>query len=430
MNTDSSQFSSTGVTVAKLRAITLPLRFVAGVILVVAITLGIFFILMQPQLAELRAMAWFLTLTAAVSTVAVYGLYRLGWIQRSPRIRWTLLAGYALSSVLTFLNVWVTARLMFASPHDLLLATILLVFAGGIAMSIGYFLSASVTDSIAPLTGAAEAIAEGELGVRVPVVGSNEIAQLARSFNEMAAKLEEAAAKQEELELLRRELLAWVGHDLRTPLASIQAIVEALADGVVTDPETVRRYLLTAQRDIRSLSGLIDDLFQLAQIDAGGLPLNRQRNSISDLISDTLESFSALAAQNNITLVGAAQSGVDPIFIDAQQISRVLANLVRNAIRHTPQGGKVHVSASRTATGVLVEVIDTGEGISAENLPHIFEQFYRGEKSRNRATGGSGLGLAIAKGIVEAHGGEIGVESVPGVGSRFFFTLPRESETA
>ncbi len=425
MNMNSRHFSSPQMGSLSLRTVNLPLRFVTGVALVVAGALLIFFLLMQPPLAELRAMASFLTATAVVSVVVAYSLYRLGWLQRSPRVSWFLLGGYVLSSLLTFLNVWVTARLMFASPHDLLLATILLLFAGGIAVALGYFLSMALTDAITPLTRAAQAIAQGELGTRVPVVGRNEIAQLALAFNEMADQLEEAAQKQEELDLLRRELLAWVGHDLRTPLASIRAIVEALADGMVHDQGTVERYLRTAQRDIRSLSGLIDDLFQLAQMDAGGLRLDRQLNSISDLVSDTLESFSPVAAQAGITLVGAAEPGVDPVLIDAQQIGRVLTNLVRNAIRHTPPGGKIHVSATSTTGGVLVEVVDTGEGIDPAHLPHIFQQFYRGEKSRNRATGGSGLGLAIAKGIVEAHGGRIGVESSPGVGSRFFFVLPR-----
>lgn len=408
------------------RPINLPLRFSAGVILVVVAALAIFLAVMNPSLGELREMAIFLSITAFISIAAGYGLYRLGWINRSPHLSWTLLGGYALSSLLTFLNVWMTAWLMFASPHDLRLAMVLLIFAGGIAMALGYFLSIGLTDKIVELNQAANAIAGGELDVQVPVEGHNEVSQLARSFNAMAAQLEEADRKQRELELLRRELLAWVGHDLRTPLASIRAIMEALADGMVSDPETVRRYLLTAQRDIRSLSSLIDDLFEMAQIDAGGLPLDRQDNSISDLLSDTLETFSALAQEKDITLVGHAAANVDPVYMDAQQIGRVLSNLVGNAIRHTPAGGTVRVSVTGANDEVLVEVIDTGAGIRPENLHRVFEQFYREEKSRNRATGGSGLGLAIAKGIVEAHGGHIDVDSTPGVGSCFYFTLPKK----
>jgi signal transduction histidine kinase len=410
--------------------ISLSLRFIGGVVLVVLAALGLFFAIMNPPMRDLRAMALFLSITAVISMMAGYGFYRLGWIHRSPRLSWTLLAGYALSSLLTFLNVFVTARLMFASEHDLLLATVLLIFAGGIAMVLGYFLSSALTDKIRSLNEAANAIAEGELSVRVPVHGSDEISQLAHTFNKMAARLEEADRKQREVEQLRRDLLAWVGHDLRTPLASMRAVVEALADGLVTDPQSVRRYLFTAQRDIRALSTLIDDLFEMAQIDAGGLQLSLQPNSIVDLISDTLEGFSALAQEKGVRLAGEAANGVDPIMMDARQIGRVLSNLVGNAIRHTPPGGRItvnaYVAAEKGATqSVLVEVCDTGEGIAAANLSRVFEQFYRAEQSRNRSTGGTGLGLTIAKSIVEAHGGQIGVESAPGQGSRFYFTLPK-----
>ena len=403
-------------------------RFLGGVALTLAIALGIFFLLMQPPMDELGLMALFLAITAIVSVAAGYGAYRLGWIHHSPHISWVLLGGYALASVLTFLNVWVTARLMFASQHDLLLATVLLLFAAGIAMSVGYFLSAALTDRIVTLNQAAQEIATGELSVRVPVTGNDEMASLARAFNDMARQLQAADQKQREVEELRRNLIAWAGHDLRTPLASIQAIVEALADGVVEDPETVDRYLHTAQREIRSLSHLIDDLFELAQLEAGGLPLERSDNSLSDLISDTIESFSELAARQEITLEGRVDPGVDPVFMDAQQIGRVLSNLVGNALRHTPPKGMVRVQALAQPDAVRVEIQDTGEGIPAQDLPHVFERFYRGEKSRSRATGGAGLGLAIAKGIVEAHGGAIEVESQPGQGTRFTFTLPESKE--
>ncbi len=403
----------------------LPLRFVAGVAIALALALAAFVLVMRPPAAELRAMAGFLAITALISVLAGYGAYRLGWLSRSPRLTWTLLAGYALAALLTYLNVGFSARLMFASQHDLLLAGVLLVFAGGIAMALGYFVAAAVTDRIAAVCLGAEALAAGDLSARVPVVGNDEVSHLARTFNEMAERLQETDRKQRELDILRRDLIAWAGHDLRTPLASTRVIVEALADGVVDDPDTVQRYLRTAQRDIQSLSLLIDDLFDLAQMDAGGLRLERQPNAISDLVSDTIESFAALAEQRGVTLSGGAEPGVDPVLIDARQIGRVLSNLVSNALRHTPAGGAVQVRAFPVAGQVQVEVADTGEGLSAEDLPHVFERFYRGEKSRSRATGGSGLGLAIAKGIVEAHGGRVWVESKPGEGARFCFTVAR-----
>lgn len=407
--------------------LSLPIRFVLGIVLILALSLAAFNLLMKPPMNEVGLMAVFLAITALISALAGYGVYRLGWMNRSPTVRWTLLGGYALASVLTFVNVWLTAKLMFADQHDLLLATVLLFFAAGMAMALGYFLSSALTDRIRALDKAAQTLADGELEVRVPIEGRDEMAQLGRTFNQMAAQLQAAARKQEELESLRRDLIAWVGHDLQTPLASVQAIVEALADEVVEDPETTQRYLSTAKVNIRALSSLIDDLFQMAQLDAGGLPLEREDNSLSDLISDTLESFKELALRQQVHLEGDVEAGIDPLNMDAGRIGRVLNNLVGNAIRHAPAGGTVRVRAKSLANSVQVEVIDDGGGISPADLPHVFERFYRGEKSRSRSTGGSGLGLAIVRGIVEAHGGEIGVDSIPGR-TRFFFMLPRTIE--
>jgi signal transduction histidine kinase len=163
----------------------------------------------------------------------------------------------------------------------------------------------------------------------------------------------------------------------------------------------------------------------MAQIDAGGLRLDRQPSSMCDLISDTIEAFSALAERQGVTLEGSATPDVDPVLMDVQKIGRVLNNLLDSALRHTPEGGAVQVTTLTTLGAVQVEVCDTGEGINDEDLPHVFERFYRGEKSRSRATGGAGLGLAIAAGIVEAHGGQIGAESAVGQGTRVWFTLPR-----
>jgi signal transduction histidine kinase len=405
--------------------ISLPLRFVAGVFVVMLAALVLFYTLMRPPFSDLRAMAIFLSITATLSLITGYVAYRGGWFARSPRLSWTLLGIYTLTAILTFLNVWVTARLMFASPHDLLLATILLLFAGGIAMALGYFLSAGLTDRIRALCLAAEAVAAGHLGTRVAVTGRDEVAELGAAFNAMSGQLADAAQKQHELETLRRDLIAWAGHDLRTPLASIRAIVEALADDVVEDPVERERYLRTAQRDIRSLSGLIDDLFELAELDAGGLKLERWPSSLSDLVSDTLESFSTLARQQQVTLRGSAEPGVDPVQMDSGKVGRVLANLVGNALRYTPAGGTVELRAWLADGEARVSVCDTGIGIDPDDLPRVFERFYRGERSRSRASGGSGLGLAIAKGIIEAHGGHIWAESAPGQGAVFTFALPK-----
>jgi signal transduction histidine kinase len=399
-------------------------RFAFGVLLIVALSLFIFELLMAPPLTELGLMALFLGITALVSALVGYGAYRLGWLARSPALRWSLLGGYALSSLLTFFNVWFSAQLMFASPHDLLLAIVLLIFAGSMATALGYFLSNTVTERIQLLMDAARKLAAGDLGTRVAVSGRDEVAALATAFNMMAERLQAAGRDREQLEQQRADLIAWVGHDLQTPLASIRAILEALADGVVDEPEMVSRYLLTAQRDVQSLSALIEDLFQMAQLDAGGLQLDRSASSLVDLVSDTLESFGELAARQDVTLEGDAGPGIDPVFMDTRRVGRVLDNLISNALRHTPAGGRISVSARRAASGVEVTVSDTGEGIRPEDIPHVFERFYRGEKSRSRATGGAGLGLAIARSIIEAHGGSMRVESAAGRGATFFIRLP------
>ncbi len=408
----------------KTSRLSLPLRFAIGILAVLVLSLVVFYLVMHPPMGDLSLMAAFLGITAVVSGLAGYLAYRLGWLERTPSLRLALLGSYAFASLLTFFNVWATARLMFASTHDLQLALVLLLFATGIAMLLGYFLSSAITRRIDSLKNAAGRLAQGDLSARAPLEGRDEIAALAASFNHMAEQLQDADARQRELDTLRRELVAWATHDLQTPLTAIRVQIEALADGVVDDADTTQRYLRTTQRQVNDLSMLIDDLFQVAQLDAGGLVIQPAACSLSDLLSDTLESFSALARERGVTLSGSAASDVDPVTLDSLRIGRLLNNLIGNALRHTPSGGAVTVSAWREDSEIHITVTDTGEGISPEDLPHIFDRFYRGEKSRNRGTGGSGLGLAIARGIVRAHGGDISVESQLGAGTSFHLHLP------
>jgi signal transduction histidine kinase len=405
---------------------TLPphVRFVAAVTLVLALTLVIFFGIARPPVSDLVALAGMLSVAAVVAVALGYGAFTFGLVDRSPTIRWILMGGYAIANILAFVSVWMTAALMFVNQHDLALATVLLLFAGGIALSLGYVLSASITGRISDLSRAARHIARGDLSTRVHVTGQDELAELAGAFNSMAAQLERAEEDRQELDALRREMVAWVGHDLRTPLTSIRVVVEALADGVVDDPETEERYLRTARQHIHSLSQLLDDLFDVVQMDTRSIVLDSQPACIADLISDTLESFSALASRAEVRLVGNTEPHMDALPMDVRKVGRVLDNLVLNAIENTPPGGKVRVKAAGMDSGVLVEVEDDGEGIDDEVLPHVFERFRRREGSRPRDSQKAGLGLVIAKGIVEAHGGEIGVESVVGEGTRVWFSLP------
>ena len=398
-------------------------RFILALLVILALSVIGFYLILRPPLDEVWLITGFLLITTVISAMAGYAAYRLGWMNRSPNIRIALLGSYALASLLTFINVWLTARLMFTDNHDLLLGTVLLIFAGAIAMALGYLLSSSFLDRIQSLDQAAKKIARGNLSTRITVEGRDELADLAQTFNQMASQLQEAAEKRKQLESLRKELIAWIGHDLQTPLASVSAIIEALADDVVEDSETEKRYFITAKKNIASLSHLIDDMFQMAQIDAGGLALNYESVVISDLISDSLESFTELAKRKEITLHGSVTPELGMVQMDVQRINRVLNNLIDNALRHTPSGGVVEVRSYTSDKDVIVEVIDDGEEIAKEDLPQIFDLFYRGELSRRNSSAGAGLGLAISKGIIEAHGGKIEVHSHPGQ-TIFSFTIP------
>jgi signal transduction histidine kinase len=221
-----------------------------------------------------------------------------------------------------------------------------------------------------------------------------------------------------------------VSHDLRTPLASIRAMIEAVNDGVVTDSQTVDRYLSAVQVEVTRLGSLIDDLFELSRLEAGALRLQLEAGSVRDLLSDTLRVLQPQATQKGLRISGQVDSELPPVVMDSARIQRVLYNLVQNAIRHTPERGVIVLAAQEEDSHVRVDVVDSGEGVAPSDLPHIFDRFYRGEKSRARGMGGTGLGLAIAKGLVEAHGGRIWVQNLPGRGARFSFILPKDAQVA
>ena len=395
-----------------------------GMALALGVALVLFYGLMSPSLADLARLALTLALTCTLSIGLGYLLYRRGWA-RSTSLLITLSAAYLWAALVTLLPVWLLQRQMFFSEHDLVLSGVLLLFAAIIATTYGLFVAASVTDGLRQLAAAADQLSGGDLGTRAAIGGRDEVARLGQSFNEMAGRLQATADRQRELETLRRNLIAWTSHDLRTPLTAIRVRVEALHDGLVGDPVEARRYHAAIRADVVALNILLDDLFELAQLDAGGLTLDRLPHSPHDLISDCLERFHALAAQRDASLVGDVAADLPLVPLDAAKIGRVLDNLVGNALRHTPPGGCVSLSVRAATEGAIFAVEDSGPGFDTADLPYIFEQFYRGEQARSRATGGAGLGLAIARGIVQAHGGRIGAENVAAGGARVVFLLPR-----
>lgn len=395
----------------------------AGVVLALLLVTGLFYALMAPSPADLLAVVLTLGLTALVSVGLGYALYRRGWA-RSSSLTLTLMAAYLWAALVTLFTVWLMQRQMFFSEHDLILSGVLLLFAAIMATTFGLFVAASVTEGLRQMGDAAAALAGGDLSARVPITGRDEVARLGASFNAMAGRLQEAAERRRQLEKMRSDLIAWTSHDLRTPLTSIRARVEALNDGLVVDPEETKRYHAAILADVMALNGLIDDLFEMAQLDSGGPALEVTPSSLADLISDCLERFDAPARQRGIALSGNVDRSVDPVTMHAGKIGRVLNNLVENALHHTPPGGWVSIRAVATAGGVAVTVADSGPGFAAADLARVFEQFYRGERARSRDTGGAGLGLAIARGIVEAHGGRVWAENSTGGGAVVGFELP------
>ncbi len=382
---------------------------------------------LKPPDNDIRLLSLFMAGTGGLTLGAVYLLYRGGLVRWFGSLRYTLLATIILTVVLIFVNVWVTAQLMFISPHDLILTTALLIFAGLISIVSVSFMASTLTDRIQVLGQAAQRLARGDLKTRISDKGNDELAQLARTFNLMANSLQEVDEQKQMLEQARRDLIAWVSHDLRTPLAAIRVMNEAMIDGVVNDKETVTRYQESIQKEIQHLSHLIDDLFDLAQMDTGHLKMDRVHTSLHDLISDTLGSIGARATAQQVTLTGTVDDNVPMVNIAADKIQRVLYNLLDNALNYTPIQGQVSVKAKVVGDEVRISVHNSGPAIAPEDLPHIFTSFYMGERSRaqaKRTTRGAGLGLAIARGFVEAHGGRLWVESAPEQGTTFTFSLP------
>ena len=288
------------------------------------------------------------------------------------------------------------------------------VVAIAVALLLTFFLSRRISAPIRALTVTARKLGQGDLSQRVQVKDKSEVGELAQTFNSMASDLERA-------EQLRRNLVADVAHELRTPLSNVRGYLEAVRDGVIEpDVATIR----SLDEEATLLSRLVDDLQELSLAEAGELNLICQAEDIASLIKQTVATVQSEMATREISLSLDLPHKLPPVNIDRHRIGQMLRNLLENAIAHTGKGGTITVSAAQQGGWVVVSVVDSGEGIPAEDLPNIFERFYRVDKSRSRATGGSGLGLTIAKRLVQAHGGIIEAQSEVGKGSRFSFTIP------
>jgi signal transduction histidine kinase len=347
-------------------------------------------------------------LLVALATLAV-GLVLAYLLRLLPSVRLQL-AGLAFLAVLLPLGaVLLSGWVMFHMGEDV---KILAVTAASALTAVvaALVLARSIAGSLDRVRAASVQLAGGDLQARAPEEGPSELAELAASFNEMGAELGR-------LFDTRRELVAWASHDLRTPLANMQAMLEAIEDGLAQPDE----YVPVLQEQVRALSLLVDDLFELARIDAGALTLELRKLPVAPVVSSSLRSIEAEARSRHVRLGAEVDDDVTARFAP-DKLERVLMNLLTNALRHTPSDGTVAVLVEPQPTEVRVAVEDTGAGLDAATRERMFERFWRGDQARSSR--GAGLGLAIARGLVEAHGGRIWAEERQGGGARVCFTIP------
>ncbi len=359
-----------------------------------------------------------LATTAVVGAAGGLALYAV----RRRSVRW-LVAGLAVVTVLSVLAaVTVVARAMFLSTHDLDVVLVVVVASGLGGLAIALLLGRTVSRAGADLVAAAQTMgAGGYVHPARPLPA--ELAGVATEMRAADRRLRESRLRESALEDSRRELVAWVSHDLRSPLAGIRAMAEGLEDGIVSSPEDRSRYYTNIRRETDRLAVMVDDLFELSRIHAKALGLVMTQVGLEDLVSDLVAGADPIARSAGVLLRASASTEV-AVAVDAGEMSRALHNLLANAIRHTPSDGVVSLVASATDEHALVTVEDACGGIPEGDLAQVFDVAFRGEAARTPARdSGAGLGLAIARGIVEAHAGDIQVRNV-GAGCRFEVRLP------
>ncbi|WP_327402639.1 HAMP domain-containing histidine kinase [Streptomyces sp. NBC_01288] len=336
--------------------------------------------------------------------------------RRSLTASVSVVAAVAVTAMLA--GTLAVAQAMFLSRHDLSVVTTVVAMAAVVSLLTALLLGRWVVARSRELVLAARDFGDGGDYSAPARPGNAELADVSRELAATSAKLAESRDRERALESSRRELVAWISHDLRTPLAGLRAMSEALEDGVAADPG---RYLRQIRTEVERLNDMVGDLFELSRIHAGSLALTRSRMSLYDLIGDALAGADPLAREHGVRLVGDRIEPV-PVEVDGKEMSRVLGNLLVNAIRRTPADGTVAIAAERSADGVVLSVTDGCGGIPEDDLPRVFDTGWRGTHARTPPAG-AGLGLAIVRGIVEAHQGRAAVRNVSG-GCRFEVTLP------
>lgn len=302
--------------------------------------------------------------------------------------------------------------------------TLVVALLGGVVLAglLSLFVARHFSQRLVAIEKVAEAMAAGDYAARAIVTGQDEVARLAVSLNKLAAELEKRIAELKRMDAARRDFVAAVSHELRTPLSIIQSYTEAILDGMVT-PEEMKLYLDTIREEVERLKRLTDELLDLRRLETGALKIQQEKLDLGEIARQVAARFQAAPEASKLHF-HVEVSPVPLVLGDKDRLEQVIINLLDNAFRFTPAGGSVTLKIEPAPEGVALSVQDTGPGIPPEELPYIWEKFYRSDKARARTTGGSGLGLAIVKQIVELHGGRVEVQSRPGEGSTFKVILP------
>ncbi len=392
------------------------MRLVAALVVAIAGSMLVFEVTMNPSPAErmdlFQMFAVLAVLTALVGGVVV----RLSRRLRSLRTGVVLLAGASVGIVVAAAAA--TAKLMFIAVHDLQLLIVVLTFGLALGLILAVTLVRPLTEDLRRMEQAARRVGRGDLGTSTGVTRPDELGQTASAFDAMVAELATVDRERRNLERERQEFLTAIGHDLRTPLAALQAAVEALEDGVAADPA---RYLRSMRCDVDALRHLVEDLFTLSTIEAGRYAIALHSTDLGELIDETIDALHPTASSAGVTL-SAPNAATLRISADDDALRRVLRNLVQNAIRYAGENGTVTVEAYVVGATVCVAVCDSGPGFPDDFVGKAFDSFSMVDTSRRRESGGAGLGLAIARGLIEGHGGTI--EAFPGPGGRVEFRLP------
>ena len=341
---------------------------------------------------------------------------------RVRTLRGRLELGLALALGQLLAALVIGAAVMFVSTHDAWATIGVLLFAALIAIRAAQLLSGGVVEDVRAIRDGLQAVERGERDIRVAAKSSRELSDLAHATNSMIQALSAEERHRDAADAARRQVIAAVSHDLRTPLTSLRLLTQALDDDLV-DAETARRYVGTMGANVRALGSLVDDLFELSRLDATDAAWSTEAVPLAELIDETIVAAVPHAEQRSVVLRAEIPPGLAPAQANPEKLQRVLANLLQNAIHHTPPDGSVLVSACQANGTVEIAVADTGEGIAASDRPRVFEAFYRGGSDAARTSAGSGLGLAVARAIVEAHGGQIWLAEASH-GTRVCFTVP------